>query len=274
MNATAMTHAITAVFGTVLCCAAVTSTAQDTSNQGNASTATQSSAQAGAQSAQQANGSGQPQVDIVQMTAWDVEPLYQGLRAEQLIDATAYGLNGEELGEVENIIVGPDGQIRSLVIEAGGFWDIGDTHVAVPWKQVSISDDGERVTVPLTEDNLPGFSLFNNDESVATGPREWKVSELLDDTVQLRDAPRYGVVDDIVFDRAGQIQAVLVNRDTRYGAPYGPYAYPYYGYGYDRTYDPATSVYILPYSQQELQNLQRFDTARMNDAGENAAAER
>jgi len=265
MKTTAGTRARCAIFGTALCCAATTVAAQDTS-QPNTST----NAQAAAQDAnQRADGA-----DIVQLTAWDVEPLYQGLRAERMIDATAYDMDGEEIGEVENIIVGPDGKIRSLVIEAGGFWDIGDTHVAVPWNQVNFSDDGERVTVPLDADNLPGFSLFNNDENVPAGPREWKVSELLDDTVELRDAPRYGVVDDVIFDRAGQLQAVLVNRDTRYGVPYGPYAYPYYGYGYDRTYDPGSSVYILPYTQQELQNLQRFDSARMTGGDQGAAAEK
>ncbi len=265
MKATTGTRTLCAIFGTALCCAAATAVAQDTSQQ-NAPTNAQSAAK---DAMQKPDGA-----DVVQLTAWDVEPLYQGLRAEQIMDATAYGLNGDELGEVENIIVGPDGKIRSLVIEAGGFWDIGDTHVAVPWNQVNFSDDGERVTVPLEEDNLPGFSLFDNDEEVPAGPREWKVSELLDDTVELSDVPRYGVVDDVIFDRAGQLQAVLVNRDTRYGAPYGPYAYPYYGYGYDRTYDPGSSVYILPYTQQELKNLQRFDTARMNGADQGAAAEK
>lgn len=240
-------------------------------NDGQSSEARQDRASATSTAGNTNTGNGA--TDTVQITTWDTAPLYRGLRAEQLLDTDVYGEDGNEIGEVENIIVGPDGKIRSLVVEAGGFWDIGDTHVAVPWNQVKISTDNNRVFVPLKEDNLPNFSLFNNDENVGTGPREWKVTELLDDTVQLRDAPRYGVVDDLIFDRAGQLQAVLVNRDTRYGAPYGPYAYPYYGYGYGRDYDPGNTVYILPYSEKELSNLQRFDTARMAGADEGVATQ-
>jgi hypothetical protein len=77
------------------------------------------------------------------------------------------------------------------------------------------------VEVPVDEDNVPEFSLFEGDEEVTTGPRAWRASELLNDYVSLQDSPRYGIVDDIVIDRQGRVQAVVVYPDVTYGVAGG-----------------------------------------------------
>src|SRR3546814_10381042 len=60
--------------------------------------------------------------------------------------------SGEDIGEVENLVVGSDTKIRKLIFSTGGIWDIGDKHLAVAWNQVTVSPDGEHVTVPVTEE--------------------------------------------------------------------------------------------------------------------------
>lgn len=43
----------------------------------------------------------------------------------------------ENLGEIEDLVIDPSsGRITHAVIEVGGFWDIGDKHVMVPYNQL------------------------------------------------------------------------------------------------------------------------------------------
>jgi sporulation protein YlmC with PRC-barrel domain len=72
--------------------------------------------------------------------------------AEDLQDATVFAANGEKVGEVDKILLGSDGQIQALVVEYGGFLDLGDREVTVPIDQASITKDG--VMIDMTRDQL------------------------------------------------------------------------------------------------------------------------
>ncbi len=82
--------------------------------------------------------------DIVSLDTYSYDDLYSsGMSARNLIESMdAYDRTGEEVGEVEDFIVNRDGSIAAVVAEIGGFLDIGDTHVAVPWDEVEMTADG------------------------------------------------------------------------------------------------------------------------------------
>lgn len=220
----------------------------------------------------------QPAVDmkVIGLGDWSYDELYaDGWRAEKLIDATVHGPTGEEIGEVENVIVGSDGKILSIIAEVGGIWDIGDTHVNVPWTEVKAVSGREGVTIPVTQDTVEEYSLFPDrvvtaqeartqteavDDDLMTGPRAWKLSDLVNDYVRLKDVPGYGYVDDVVFDKEGMLKAVVVRPDATYRRP-GYYAYPYYGYA--AGWDPTLDAYQLPYDRAETEKLERFDYGKM-----------
>ena len=193
--------------------------------------------------------------DKIDIVAWNQDDLYDGLTAEQLFDNEVRGADGEDIGEIENLVVSADGKVDKVIVEAGGFVDIGDTHFAVPWDQVEFGPNLEWVRVPVDEDSIENFSLFEGEE-VETGPRAWKASELINDYVALQDVPGYGIVQDIVLDQDGNVEAVVVYPDVAYGVG-RPYAYPYYGY--DRDFDPGAETYQLPYTMSEIQELGPFD---------------
>ena len=101
--------------------------------------------------------------ETVNLDMWGYDQLYaEGWRAEEFLDSDVYGPDGEEIGEVEDIVVGPDGSILSVVAEVGGFWDIGDTHVSVPWDQVELLADAEGIQIPVTEENVEDYGLYDN----------------------------------------------------------------------------------------------------------------
>jgi hypothetical protein len=60
-------------------------------------------------------------IEVVSSTDWNYDELYaDGWRGEELIDTAVYGPTGEEIGEVENVIIGPDNKILSIIAEVGG----------------------------------------------------------------------------------------------------------------------------------------------------------
>lgn len=209
--------------------------------------------------------------EVVTLDQWQYESLYTGgWSAEDFLNNDVVSPTGETIGEVEDIIVGASGQILSIVAEIGGFIDIGDTHVSVPWDEVSVENG--TVIVPVTEENLEQYDylaysgleggglseeIVRGVDDLEAGFRAWRVSELIGDYARLRDADaysNYGYVNDVIF-RDGEIAATVVDPGVGFGT--GNYAYPYYGYGYG--WEPGYEYYDLPYADEEVGALEPFD---------------
>ncbi|CAN0524028.1 unnamed protein product, partial [Scytosiphon promiscuus] len=65
--------------------------------------------------------------------------------------------DGEAIGEVAALEIGPDGKVVSVVIDAGGFLGLGAKRVAVPYDAVqhmSDTPDEQRLVVAATADQL------------------------------------------------------------------------------------------------------------------------
>lgn len=217
----------------------------------------------------QANVATDPGVRV--LGEWNYQPLYaEGLRASDLLDADVFGREGddanEEIGSVENVLIDQNDQIVAIIAQVGGFWDIGDTHVVVPWDQVALFADG--VHVPVNEENVEDYGLYGEnsyiteslaqrtqvvDDDAVTGPQIWKLTDLIDDYAVLPDMTGYGYVEDAVFNRTGSLQAVVIEPDARFGS--GPYATPFYG----ADWEPGRDYYSTGLGADELAELDSFD---------------
>lgn len=216
---------------------------------------------------------GQQQAGDVQvLSAWTYDELYaEGITAEQMLDADVYGPTGEEIGSIENVIVDQNDQIVAVIAQVGGFWDIGDTHIAVPWNEVKMMAGQEGFQIPVTADTVADYGLYADemivtkealqqtqvvDDDLETGPQTWKLTSLIDDYATLRGGAGYGYVDDAVFTREGQLKAVVVQPDySGYGVG-GPYAYPFHGFRYG--WQPGADFYEMPYTRDELAGVEPF----------------
>ncbi|MGV0820620.1 PRC-barrel domain-containing protein [Martelella sp. AMO21009] len=201
--------------------------------------------------------------DVIALADWNTDELYaSGVSVDHILDDVAvYGETGEEIGSVENIVFDRSGEIRSIIAEVGGFWDLFDTHVNVPWDEVQFETD--RITVPVNEDNLPDYGMFKPsylaareassetqvvDDDLRTGPVAFRATDLIGDFARVEDGDiysDYGYINDLVIDD-GRLAAVVVSPEDGYGVR-RPYAYPYYGYGYA----PGSSYYDMPYDRDE-----------------------
>jgi len=77
---------------------------------------------------------------IVGATATDV---FHPIRASKLIGMDVKNSSGEDLGEVEDVVMDTHGNVRCLALSFGGFLDIGDKLIAVPWSAMAIKSDRE-----------------------------------------------------------------------------------------------------------------------------------
>ena len=84
-------------------------------------------------------------------------------RLSQLIGTEVRDKMGERIGEVKDMVLGPDGNLAYAIVSTGGFLGAGDRLHAVPWQ--ALESDGEgHYTVDLTKDrmeNAPSFAPNN-----------------------------------------------------------------------------------------------------------------
>lgn len=212
--------------------------------------------------------------DVRAISEWNYDTLYQegGMTADSLMDTEVFGSEGEEIGSVENVLLNNQNQIAAVIAQVGGFWDIGDTHVLVPWEEVEVNEDG--VVIPVSEDNVDDYGLFKEDyiskqdlsytsqvdDDAVAGSRVWKLSDLINDYASIGEGKGYGYVDNVLFSQDGKVQAVIIEADEAYGG--GTYAYPFYGYSYG--WDPSYSAYTLPYDEADLTDMSAFDYEQYN----------
>lgn len=215
--------------------------------------------------------------EIVPLNTWTYDELYaDGMSAERFIDdMRVEDPSGERIGDMEDIIFDPEGEIISIVAEVGGVWDIGDTHVSVPYDQIEILEENDTVRLPVTEDNVSDFGMDAeafapqtmedqpvpgmDDETLV--PRAWRATEMIGDYARLRDdgesLVNYGYVSDLIL-QDGAVEAVVVQPNATYGAV-GYRAYPYYGYTDGYGWSAGSPYYDMPYGTEDLGEVETFD---------------
>lgn len=191
----------------------------------------------------------------------DMEKIYKGMRAKDIVGQTVYGANGDSIGEIENILVNTNAVATAIVVEAGGFLGIGDAHFRVPFKDVNFTPFKDGVKIPITETQAAKWGLYDGDEVVWKNPREFRITELIGDYVRLKSGASFGYVDDVILDTGGKLQAVVVNGSRTYG--YGLYAYPFYGYRHG--FDPGLNHIVLPIdTPDEAKKADKVDTKKFS----------
>ena len=84
-----------------------------------------------------------------------------------LWNKSVYNASGKSIGDLKDVLIGPDGKIQALVIGVGGFLGLGEKNVAVDYnyleKNGAIAPN--RITLNMSEQDLrsaPSFNRMNN----------------------------------------------------------------------------------------------------------------
>lgn len=83
-------------------------------------------------------------------------------RVSNLVGSNVVGANGRDAGEVQNLLIDQQGQVRAAVVEWGGFLGIGSRQAVVPIEQLRFGAEGERVRMDLTREQLERLPRYDS----------------------------------------------------------------------------------------------------------------
>ena len=88
------------------------------------------------------------------------------VRADKVIGAKVTNPNGEKIGDVSDILLDEQGKVVGVILSVGGFLGIGDKHVAVNWSDIKLEDDGEKVVIGMSKDQIKNAPSFKTAEDL------------------------------------------------------------------------------------------------------------
>jgi len=228
--------------------------------------------------------------ESLQATDWDYEQLRGTTRVSTVIDSDAASSDGAHVGEVEDVILGPDGDAEFIVIAVDdGLLDRPqeevpatrrngrideDTFVEVAW--TGRTDDGT-VHLDITKEAFvekadarqarrlarrlairapdEGGLFAARDDAEKGGASEGKlnVSELLGMQVNLADEESFGEVDDVLVDTRGEVAGIVVSRGLLGSARAVPFEMNFV--------NREEKAVELEFSSQDVERLGEFNDA-------------
>lgn len=83
-------------------------------------------------------------------------------RSTELIGGVVYNRQDERLGVIDDVVIGPKGQVNAVVLATGGFLGLGQREVAILYSSLEPNREGGRVrftvnTEPEILDRLPAY---------------------------------------------------------------------------------------------------------------------
>jgi sporulation protein YlmC with PRC-barrel domain len=72
----------------------------------------------------------------------------------KLIGRNVRNAQNDTIGEIKSVYVGPDGKVDSLIVGVGGILGVGEREVRLAWSDLRVSDNGEKVVLNITRDEL------------------------------------------------------------------------------------------------------------------------
>ncbi|MGX9962139.1 PRC-barrel domain-containing protein [Roseomonas sp. F4] len=111
------------------------------------------------------SGGGQPQVAAARSPGAGVEMS----RVSNVVGTNVIGSEGRDVGEIENLLIDGNGQVRAAVIEWGGFFGIGARRAVVPMEQLTLGGEDDRVRMSLTREELERLPRYDADRLAEYG---------------------------------------------------------------------------------------------------------
>ncbi|WP_447979351.1 PRC-barrel domain-containing protein [Candidatus Nitrospira bockiana] len=132
-------------------------------------------------------------------------------RASNLIGKDVKNAQGEDLGEIKDIVLDPYyGKVAYAVLSFGGFLGLGDKYFAIPWRALEPAKDGDHLLLNVDKARLKTAPGFDKDQWPDMANREWarQVHQFYDQPPYWEGRPARGIA---VKGQQATIQGEVLN---------------------------------------------------------------
>lgn len=84
-----------------------------------------------------------------------------GMTVDALEDMALFNAGGESIGEIEEVLGTSDGQATAFSAEVGGFLDIGDTEVIIPFEAVTLNNEN-KLQVNMSKEDIEALERLED----------------------------------------------------------------------------------------------------------------
>jgi hypothetical protein len=122
----------------------------------------------------QEKGQTAPSAPSGMTTPMSVDMAGHAIPANKLIGADVTNGAKEQVGSIDELLLDKSGQVKGLVVSVGGFLGVGDRKVVLPWDDMTISRNGDRViaVASATKDELKAMPEYKPPKAAASKPMD------------------------------------------------------------------------------------------------------
>lgn len=91
------------------------------------------------------------------------------IQASNLMGLTLRNPQDENIGDIDDVLVTPDGQIEQVVVSVGGFLGIGSKKVAIDWEDVQVTAGANNAVVNMTREQLENAPAWEEPQRESSG---------------------------------------------------------------------------------------------------------
>jgi sporulation protein YlmC with PRC-barrel domain len=207
-------------------------------------------------------------------------------RVSRLVDQVVRDEKGNEVGEVENLVIRRNGTLKRVLIALDGFLELEEKIVAVPFRRLQISAD-TNITVVDSKEQLEKLTDFNHKkEDVFTGfyrraprggyysgdynyypshylpwawasyPDKMLATVIIGQKVYGDEGKKIGEIDDLMLTEGGKVDQIILSSggfleidEKLVAIPYKPLGFSEFGVVYPITIKQLNSLPEFKYQE-------------------------
>jgi hypothetical protein len=89
--------------------------------------------------------------------------------AGKLIGRSIKNPNDDTIGKIESVYLDTNGKVDSVIVGVGGFLGVGERYAQLKWSDLQVSDNGEKVVVNMTKDQLKAMAPYKYKDEAMRG---------------------------------------------------------------------------------------------------------
>ena len=89
--------------------------------------------------------------------------------ARKLIGRSVKNPNNDTIGKIESVYLDANGKVDSVIVGVGGFLGVGERYARLHWKDLQISDNGEKVVLNMSKDQLKAMAPYKYKDDAMRG---------------------------------------------------------------------------------------------------------